>query len=230
MNYCETMEKIVSKPLPLRVALKYVLEVLRFGGASAVDSDECDLAPEKIFSLAPELTESNRLSDFLHGGILPSMPKISDGCTSVQRVPSTVPTAAKLVFDALTRSEQPTLWIHEPLLTEVQLTEREIPYVLLGGEIYLVHTNISDENHVASLIRYSLLSWHLLAFVTEGGSAPESVFELFRTSELTLVGAYDGESFVYLEHPRASWGRSPTAELSRPGSLTQEDLERKDGT
>ena len=99
------MDKIVSKSLPVGVALEYIQDVFRDAGASGKGSDDYKLAPENIFALAPESIDSGQLLDFLHGGVLVSMPKVSDGRTLVQCVPSTVEIAAEIVFEQLTLSE-----------------------------------------------------------------------------------------------------------------------------
>lgn len=195
------MDKIVSKSLPVDVALEYIQDVFRDAGASGKGSDDYKLAPENIFALAPESIDSGQLLDFLHGGVLVSMPKVSDGRTLVQCVPSTVEIAAEIVFEQLTLSEQPTLWLHEALLTEEELAVRNLPHVSVDGAIYLVFTGGLDVSRVAELIRYSQQSWHFLAFVIDGTNTPGSVAELIRAAKFILIGAYDGESFLYLDGP-----------------------------
>ncbi len=74
---------------------------------------------------------------------------------------------------------------------------RGLGYKVVNGAIYLVYENVLDEKRVAELIRYSLLSWHFLAFVTECLDEVDSVDELIRVARFLLVGAYDGESFLY---------------------------------
>jgi len=195
------MDKIVSKSLPVDVALEYIQDVFRAAGASEKGSEDYKLASENIFALVPEGIDSGQLLDFLHGGVLESMPKISDGRTLVQCVPSTVEIAAEIVCEQLTLSEQPTLWLHEALLTEGELGGRNLPHVSVDGAIYLVFTGSLDVSRVAELIRYSQQSWHFLAFVIDGMNTPGSVAELIRAAKFILIGAYDGESFLYLDGP-----------------------------
>lgn len=192
------MKKIVAKSLPTDVAFKYVQEVLCVGRALDDNSKEHGPTAEHIFVLAPEDTESAILLDFAHGGVLPPMPKISDGHTSVQYVPSTVLTAAGIVLKQLESCHYPTLWIHEPLLKEDALAARKLPHLVLDGAVYLVYTGSFALSRVVELIRYSLLSWHFLAFVTDGINNPHCAADLYRSATFVLIGAYDGESFLYL--------------------------------
>ena len=74
---------------------------------------------------------------------------------------------------------------------------RGLPYMMVGEAIYLVFEMDFDEKRVAELIRHSLLSWHFLAFVTESKNEISSVDELIGAARFLLVGAYDGESFLY---------------------------------
>lgn len=195
------MDKIVSKLLPVDVAFKYAQEVFRVGGACDDGEGGDKWRPASVFALAPEDTDSAQLLDFLHGGILDPMPKISDGLTSVQRVPSTVVIAAEIVCQQLALCERPTLWLHEALLTEEEIKVRNLPCISVDGAIYLVFSGDLDVSRVAELIRYSLLSWHFLAFVLDGKNNPGTVAELIHAAKFVLIGAYDGESFLYLNGP-----------------------------
>ncbi|MCL6483107.1 hypothetical protein [Janthinobacterium sp. PSRC2-1] len=198
------MDKIVSESLPVDVAFKYVQEVFRVGGASGNGSEDYKLAAENIFALVPEGTDSGQLLDFHQGGILAPLPKISDGRTSVQFVPSTVMMAAEIVHKQLALCKHPRLWLHEALLTKEQLVAKNLPHVSVEGAIYLVYAGDLGASRIAELFQYSLLSWHFLAFVIDSTSNPESVAELIRAAKFILVGAYDGESFLYLKGPHAS--------------------------
>lgn len=195
------MNKIVSKSLPVNVALEFIQNVFRDAGSSGKNSDEYKLVPENIFALAPDGIDSGQLLDFIHGGILKSMPKISDGRTLIQHIPSTIDIAAEIVCKQLTLSRQPTLWLHEVLLTEDELGVRDLPHVSVDKAIYLVFSGSFDVSRVAELIRYSQQSWHFLAIVVDGTDTPNSVSELIRAAKFFLIGAYDGESFLYFDGP-----------------------------
>lgn len=191
------MEKIISRLLPTDVASKYLKDVLAVGGGSTSGAVDLRLSSKSICAIAPEGVRTAQLLDLDHGGLLDVSPKISDGTTSIQRVPTTVPIAASIVVKELSRCERPTLWIHEPLLTEDEIVLKKLPYEIVGGKIYLVFDSNLDEERVVELINYSLLSWHFLMFIIEGKPCFESVDELILSAKLILVGAYDGESFLY---------------------------------
>ena len=187
------MGKIVSKLLPVDAVIEYVTDVLVAGGASK----DSDIVFGAIYTLAPESATADELLDFVHGGVLPITQAISDGRTKIQSVPNTIGVAALILSKELMLCEKPKLWIHEPLLTEVELVARGLPYMKVGEAIYLVFEVGLDAKCVAELIRYSLLSWHFLAFVTESKNEINSVDELICAAKFLLVGAYDGESFLY---------------------------------
>lgn len=190
------MEKIISKLLPASIAAEYIKEVLITGGATSFGVDS-----EPVFAITPENASNARVLGFVQGGLLTAMPRNSDGHTSVQAVPTTVPTAVAIVCHELVQCQQPAFWIHEPLLTESEIAERNMPHVIIDRQIYLVFDSDLDAGRIAELIRYSLLSWHFLAFVTEARSQIRCVDDLVRSARLILVGAYDGESFLYKRRP-----------------------------
>ena len=191
------MEKIISKLLRAEVATRYLKDVLATGGGSTGGSVDWRLRSAPIYAIAPEGISTAQVIDFAHGGILIAGPKISEGTTQIQRVPTTVQIAASIVLKELLRCEKPELWIHEPILTEEEVALRNLPYKIVDGNIYLVFDGKLGEERVAELIKYSLLSWHFLAFVIERHRQIEAVDELALSAKLILVGAYDGESFLY---------------------------------
>jgi hypothetical protein len=203
------MKKIVSKPLPFDVASRYLREVFRTGGANESESEVFRLAPQNVCVLAPEDTTSVKLVDFVHGGLLDPEPKVSGSQTLVQPVPSTLIMASEIVFNQLSQCKHPTLWIHEPLLTEDELLAKGLSHVCVDGSIYLVYAERFTLNRVTESIRYSHLSWHFLAFIIDSTTTPESVADLCSATPFVLIGAYDGESFLYLQ-------RKPLTEMSLP--------------
>lgn len=191
------MENIVSKLLAVDTSLEYIADVLAVGGASTNAVSDCGVDLDAIHVLAPEEVSTDRLLDLVHGGLLARGAKISDGRTEVQAVPTTIRLAASILYAELMQCARPKLWIHEPLLTEVELAERDLPYQKVRDTLYLVFTDDFDEERVAELLRYSLLSWHFLAFVTESSDRIESVDELICAARFMVIGAYDGESFLF---------------------------------
>jgi hypothetical protein len=186
------MEKIISKLLPGDKADGYIKDVLTIGGATSFP-----VGSEPVFAIAPERTDTAQLLNFSQGGILTATQRISDGRTSVQLVATTVPTAASIVHQEMLHFKQPALWIHEPLLTDEEISLKKLPHLIIEGKIYFVFEGNLEEVRIAELIRYSLLSWHFLAFVTDGRGQVRCVDDLVISAKLILVGAYDGESFLY---------------------------------
>ena len=191
------MENFVSKVLPVAIALKHITDVLVVGGADRNVLVNCDADIDVVHVIAPESASLDKLVNFAHGGLLPRGPTISNGRTLVQSVPTTVSVAASILSAELRLCSRPQLWIQEALLTLDEVVARGLPHKIVGGALYLIFTSKLDEQRVAELLRYSVLSWHFLAFVTDARDKVDSVDELTCMARFILIGAYDGESFLY---------------------------------
>jgi hypothetical protein len=58
---------------------------------------------------------------------------------------------------------------------------------------------VRTEHQIAEAIEKSMLSWHFLAFLTDGIYKARSVPDLLGKARMILVGAYDGESALIWE-------------------------------
>ena len=189
---------IASKILPFKLGIQYFLQVLKTGGV--LDSNLVDrhLSQGTFYAIAPDGTDDQRLAKFEVGGILLPEPKIHSGAYVVQAVPTTLPIATSITSKEMAGSDDPVLWIHEPLLTEDEVVAKRLPYQKVGKDLYLVFDRGAGvEVRIKELIQRSLLSWHFLAFLTNGLHQVQSVENLVQCAKLIVVGAYDGESFLY---------------------------------
>lgn len=192
------MNDITSKSLPPKPAIQYFLQVLKCGGVADTDLSDRHLSQGTFYAIAPNDTDDHRLVEFELGGILPAEPKVPDGSYLIQRVPNTVPIAASIASKELSSMSDPVLWIHEPLLTEQEVIAKHLPYQRIGKELYLLFDK-GAETQAMDLIQRSLLSWHFLGVITDRLGQVHSVEQLIQCARLILVGAYDGESFLYWE-------------------------------
>lgn len=196
------MEKIISKLLPLQASSQYVAQVLEVGGMSSILAARRCVSATPFNALVPDGISADKLLDFAHGGVLRAPPAVPHvGGVLVQRVPTTIPAATAIVLNEMQRLDQAVLLVHEPMLAEHELDCDNMPYEIIGGKIYLVSAQRADERSIATLIQYGLLSWHFLAFLVERNREFRSVDELVASSKMMLVGAYDGESFLYSIKP-----------------------------
>ena len=191
------MDSVISKLLPMDAATRYVAQVLAVGGATEGAAIAQRLATASLYALVPSEVDGDSLLNFERGGVLAAMPAIPDGNVLVQRVPTTIPTAAAIVSDAMAVLDQAVFLVHEPMLSGDELARKSIPYILVSGQPYRFSTIDSDEKALAESIRFGHLSWHFLGFVVERRREFNSVDELVESAKLMLVGAYDGESFLY---------------------------------
>lgn len=190
------MQNIISKLLPADIGAEYVKSVLTSAGASIFP-----LKLQPVYALVPENTSNAQLVNFTQGGILAAMPRISQGHAQVQSVPTTIDAASSVVSKELLLYQRPTLWIHELLLSEEEIMLKNLPYMIIGGNTFFVYRGKLDNAHISEIIRYSLLSWHFLALITDGLEKFVCVDDLFFSAKLILAGAYDGESFLYTRAP-----------------------------
>jgi hypothetical protein len=189
---------ITSRNLPAKPAIQYFLQTLKCGGVADTDLADRLLSQGACYAIAPNNIDDQRLVGFELGGILPAEPKVFHGSYLIQPTPNTARIAASIASKELSSMSTPMLWIHEPLLTEKEVVAKNLPYQRIGKELYLLFDKRA-ETQTMELIQQSLLSWHFLAVVTDGSVQIKSVEQLVLYARLILVGAYDGESFLYWE-------------------------------
>jgi hypothetical protein len=175
--------------------LHHFLENLEEGGlvdrTGALDALEHGL----INAVAPSDAEVQRLMRFDEGGLLPADPAAYVGTGWLQEVPNTIPDIAAVVSKHVQALNDPVLWFHEPLLSEDESKKKEGDWRKLGSQLYCVHARSGgDERQIAELIRFFMLSWHFLGFVTDGLHEASAASELLAHASMVVVGAYDGES------------------------------------
>jgi hypothetical protein len=73
----------------------------------------------------------------------------------------------------------------------------------IEGQLYLVYEeDLRTQQRIAEIVRYSNLSWHFLAFLTDQLHEAGTASQLVEQAQMILVGAYDGESFLLWERSR----------------------------
>lgn len=189
------MSKISSMILPHEPAANYFSQVLAVGGIGNPALVEPRLRDGTFYAIVPERVEVKRAEQFSVGGLLPSRPAVSMGRYQVQPVSTAVAAAASIARGVISKTEDPALWIHEAQLNESEVRARNVPFRTLGSQLYLVENPLHAD--VEEMFRYSNLSWHFLAFVTNSSTGITSIDQLMQRASLILVGAYDGESFLY---------------------------------
>lgn len=192
------MSTIALRELPSADALRHFDETLRTGGANDSVLSEILAREGKFYALAPGDVELARLIQFDAGGLIPAPPKQKRDGYLIQAVADAASSAALILCNESKQLLQPVLWIHEPLLTEGELTPQpDIQSQHVGSELYLIYRGDWDSPaQIEKLLRRSLLSWHFLALLADGVSHAGSIAEVLQRTALVLVGSYDGESFL----------------------------------
>jgi hypothetical protein len=186
---------------------KYFQEVLRTGGASDKDL-ALELRRGEISALVPSNMTEQRALQFDAGGLLPAEPVRDIGGARLQKIPTGIPTLAKIVSKRIRDLDDPVLLVHEPMLSENELNSflgeeirsEKVRFQKIDGQLYLAYeSDIRTEERIAKAITSSMMSWHFLAFVTDRSHSASSVSVLLRHAKMILVGAYDGESALIWE-------------------------------
>lgn len=184
-------------------AIAYFAQVLRAGGA--LDFDANALQGGRFGAVVPTSTSVERVVQFSTGGLLVPDRAPTDGPTKLEAVPTSISSVSAIVAQKIRQYDEPSFWVHEPMLQESEISASGYRSRRVGDELYLVYEeNLASQDRIAEIVRYSMLSWHFLAFVTDGIHSVQSVPELATRAEMILVGAYDGESVLL-------WERSTTA-------------------
>jgi hypothetical protein len=192
--------QIVMRRLQGHAALDYLLDVLETGGVGDEAFARRELAGGVISAAVPPTIDEQRAMRFSEGGLLPAEPPEPVGQMLVQKVPTAVPEIAQVVAVRIRSMTDPVLWVNEALLSEDELNFRKLECRRVDGQLYLVYEGkVRTEASVAEIIDFSMLSWHFLAFVTDGLHEASCVSELISQAKLILAGAYDGESALIWE-------------------------------
>jgi hypothetical protein len=175
--------------------LAHFLASLEVGGVVDEAGARATLEHGSIYAIAQIDADEQRLMRFDEGGLLPADPAVYVGTGWLQEVPNTIPDIAAVVSKQVQALNDPVLWFHEPLLSEDESKKKEGDWRKLGSQLYCVHARSGgDERQIGELIRFFMLSWHFLGFVTDGLHEASAASELLAHASMVVVGAYDGES------------------------------------
>ncbi|MCS0807146.1 hypothetical protein NX774_04335 [Massilia agilis] len=178
--------------------VSYFMHVLDDAGVPSKDASVLTLGKGHFFGLLPPGVPTQRIRQFNHAGILPAGPLVEVPDGMVQEVTPPFEAIARLLAKRLDGYERPVLWVHEPMMQEDEIQREHLAYKRLGGQLYLAYDDLREKK-IAKALRFSMLSWHFLAFVTDQTRQVESVDSLLALTKMILVGAYDGESVLLWE-------------------------------
>jgi hypothetical protein len=188
---------ISALPMQGSGPLNYFLESLEAGGMCDQTAVRQQLEQGEYSVIAPGDSREARLLRFEEGGLLPAEPAQHIGNGWLQAVPNTIPDVADLVALRTSALVNPLLWTHEALLPETR--GRKIDRRTLDGKSYYLWDEIKDPRQIAYAIEHTMLSWHFLGILTEGGHEISTLAELLENASMIIVGAYDGESALIWE-------------------------------
>lgn len=189
---------ISMQPLEGAQTIDYFLEILKTGGAADADFNISQLQNGHFSAVVPQGVSPRRVERFSDGGLLETTePAHVIGNASVHAVPTALSAISAIMAKRIRRCADPVLWVHEPTLLEEEIKNSQVRCQTIDGQLYLVYENAPrTEPRLAEVIRYSTLSWHFLAFLTNDVHQVRSVSDLVRQAQTILVGAYDGESML----------------------------------
>jgi hypothetical protein len=192
--------QIITRRLQGNAPFDYLLEVLETGGVGDEAFAKRELSEGVVSAVVPSTADESRVMRFSEGGLLPAEPPQAMGGMLVQEVPTTIPQIAQVVAQRLRSLTDPVIWVNEALLSEDEVNSRKLKCRMVDGQLYLVYEGgVRTKKRIEEVINYSMLSWHFLAFVTDGLREASFVRELVGQARMILAGAYDGESALIWE-------------------------------
>ncbi|HWJ93787.1 MAG TPA: hypothetical protein VNT33_03640 [Telluria sp.] len=191
--------------LELARAMDYFLDVLKTAGATDQPRNMDQLAKGSFSALVPHDAGTEQVMRFGVGGLLATPAADS---AIVREIPTTIPAIAELVAKCAQAMGDPVLWLHEPLLSEDEISVRWLMPKRVGGNLFLVaeDDNARQPGRIAESLDFALLSWHFLAFVTDGAHVADTVETLLARATMVVAGAYDGESALLWHRARDAAG------------------------
>lgn len=191
--------------------IDYFSKILQAGGAVDADFNASQLREGDFSAVLPRNTDARRIARFDEGALLAATEPVQvTGKIRVQAVPTATSAVSAIMAERMRRLSAPVLWVHEPMLLAEEISSPRAHSQSIQGHLYLVYNaDMLTEAHIAEVIRYSTLSWHFLAFLTNQIHHVGSVSELVGHAQMILVGAYDGESVLLWE--RSQRGEAPPA-------------------
>lgn len=189
----------MSTPLNVRklsysAAIEYFLDVVETAGFLDPLQLRDQLAKGEFFALVPDDASSEQVLRFGTGGLLQGDSRANSAV--VREVPNTIPAISAVVATCAQEIDDPVMWLHEPLLSEDEITASWLVPKRVGKSLFLVSAgdNARQPARVAKSLDYAVLSWHLLVFVTDGLHNACTVSTVLERAKMVVAGAYDGES------------------------------------
>ena len=215
----------------MRTLIKYEIEFERvrdfinftLTDANTLSSELLGLLDFKkgvFFTLLPEGSNIDKIFQFRYGGILPQNPIVTikgeDHNSRYQITPNIRPELCKLIFNFLTSEQNAVCIFDDVTLTKDDYTQniffKEFGF-LFSQEIYfLIKNNINLEKNIMECLRLSHSNWHSLCMISEQYPneadektlTQENISHLCLKIKLLILGAYDGEGYIFWEPTSAS--------------------------
>ncbi len=212
----EIMKKLYKHELNFDYALKYFEGELNEVNAlsnSLLKIEE--LKNGKFFTLLPDNANLDKIHDFKIGGILPQLPiekQIINGKISLFSWISDInKELAELILKKVNSSDN-LICVFDDVSGNTPIDKNHPCFsdnysVFYEDEVYyIIKENNISFNLICDCFRASTSFWHSLAIITKANIntfnkflTKEIINEVCLKTELIMVGAYDGEGYVFWE-------------------------------
>ncbi|MBS0607559.1 MAG: hypothetical protein JSR57_11465 [Verrucomicrobia bacterium] len=209
------MRKMVKIKLKEEKTIDYFCKQLNEGNLlSETIFKMMDFDDGNFFTLLPKESSQENIYSFSFGGIIPSTSygeeKYFVSCMNEEVLPMQVKTVdeelSSFIFEYLHKDAK-NCAIFEDVLsnpTDSFLKKTSVNLLLNKNEVYYLLNTSNSIADIFHAIRLSSHSWHFVAILSKQLSAPpKAIDEYFRSlcvnCQYIIVGAYDGEAYVFWE-------------------------------
>lgn len=173
-----------------------------------------DFQKGKFFTLLPDTANSNQLYAFREAGILPATPAKRYVMDDSNATYSAIPTIQKDVVPLLSQHiHHGMTCVFEDVLTTIESThlsffnESNSLYNYKSEVYYKVNENVYRNDIIKKCLEESNAFWHSLCVITTWSTkdlkctklSSETIKEICLKTQVVMLGAYDGEGYVFWE-------------------------------
>lgn len=221
------MRKLVKIPLDWQKTRHYFSSHLQEGNTlSKTISEQIDFEFGDFFTLLPHEAILDGLYAFSNGGIIPSLPygqeKYFASCLNEEVCPGQVQTTdqelSEFIFDFFKKGSKNCAIVEDIIAksTDAFIKKKMIGVFLNEDEVYYVLNKKNSLSEISQTVRCSSHAWRFLAILSKQLSdSSKGVHEYFKAvcahCDYIIMGAYDGEAYVFWERHKDGSPKSKSA-------------------
>ena len=206
-----------KQELDFHLSLQYFADQLNGGNELSQELIKyVNFKEGNFYTLLPEQSIRKNLYDFQSGGFLPQNPEEEYYSEGKRAIYSIIPTMhdeiADFIFQKLIDHKKLSCIFEElldsPSSPQLKFFQEHNLVVLFNDEVYYLIQNLDVKlDLLVKCIKKSNAIWHSLCVLTAAGFekiihknlTPQKIREICSLAHLIVVGAYDGEGYIFWE-------------------------------